>query len=143
MYEYRQKVMFEHCDPAGIVFYPRYFQMLNWVTESWFDECLGHPFSEVLGPMAGGVPTAKIEAEFLAPSRMGDVLSYGLRLNRLGTSSAGLGFVATSGGELRLRASSVIVFVDGRTGRPAAWPGALRAALDEELEPEPKEDGDA
>ena len=25
----QRKVRFQHCDPAGIVFYPRYFEMLN------------------------------------------------------------------------------------------------------------------
>ena len=28
-----QKVRFQHCDPAGIVFYPRYFEMLNTTIE--------------------------------------------------------------------------------------------------------------
>ncbi len=139
MYAFRQKVMFQHCDPAGIVFYPRYFEMLNWVTECWFDERLGHSFAEVMGPIAGGVPTAKIEARFLAPSRLGEVLDYQLRLVRLGRSSAGLAFAALCGDEMRLRAASVLVFVDGQSGRPAGWPEALRAVLTAELE----ENGDA
>ena len=25
----QRKVRFQHCDPAGIVFYPRYFEMIN------------------------------------------------------------------------------------------------------------------
>ncbi|MCO5127369.1 MAG: hypothetical protein M9957_08845 [Rhodobacteraceae bacterium] len=30
------RVGFNHCDPAGIVFYPRYFEMANTVCESFF-----------------------------------------------------------------------------------------------------------
>ncbi|MEL6103010.1 MAG: acyl-CoA thioesterase, partial [Pseudomonadota bacterium] len=26
-FQFLQKVLFKHCDPAGIVFYPRYFEM--------------------------------------------------------------------------------------------------------------------
>src|SRR5260370_493059 len=31
------QVLFRHCDPAGIVFYPRYFEMVNDLVEEWFD----------------------------------------------------------------------------------------------------------
>ena len=30
-----QKVLFKHCDPAGIVFYPRYFEMINDCVEAF------------------------------------------------------------------------------------------------------------
>ena len=33
-------VRFQHTDPAGIVFYPRYFEMINQVIEDWFAEKL-------------------------------------------------------------------------------------------------------
>ncbi|CPO21707.1 4-hydroxybenzoyl CoA thioesterase [Bordetella pertussis] len=29
------EVRFRHCDPAGIVFYPRYFEMINDFVEEW------------------------------------------------------------------------------------------------------------
>ena len=29
-------VRFQHCDPAGIVFYPRYFEMISQSVEEWF-----------------------------------------------------------------------------------------------------------
>ena len=31
-------IRFEHCDTAGIVYYPRFFLMLALVIERWFDE---------------------------------------------------------------------------------------------------------
>ena len=31
------EVRFRHFDPAGIVFYPRYFEMINDFVEEWFD----------------------------------------------------------------------------------------------------------
>jgi 4-hydroxybenzoyl-CoA thioesterase len=33
-----QKVLFKHCDPAGVVFYPRYFEMINDCVEALFDD---------------------------------------------------------------------------------------------------------
>jgi len=134
MYLYRQAVLFQHCDLAGIVFFPRYFEMLNAAVESWFGERLGHSFARLHGEMRAGLPTARIEVEFKQPSRLGDMLEIGLRLSRLGRSSAGLSFEARSGGQLRLAAASVLVYVRLPEGRPAPWPEALRAALQQELE---------
>ena len=36
-------IRFQHCDPAGIVFYPRFFEFTNQVVEDWFEEELGLP----------------------------------------------------------------------------------------------------
>ncbi len=34
-------IRFHHCDPAGIVFYPRYFVLFHELYEDWFAEGLG------------------------------------------------------------------------------------------------------
>ena len=39
----RRKVLFKHCDPAGIVFHPRYFETVNDCVAAFFD-ALGDPF---------------------------------------------------------------------------------------------------
>ena len=36
-------VRFEHCDPAGLMFYPRFFALMNEAVEDWF-AALGHSF---------------------------------------------------------------------------------------------------
>ena len=130
-YVYEQPVMFQHCDPAGIVFYPRYFEMLNATVETWF-EALGFPFATLLGPMGVGVPTAATEATFHAPSRLGERLCFTLTVERVGRTSLGLAIAADCDGERRLSATATIVCVAAATGRPAQWPAPLRAALVEE-----------
>ena len=57
-----QKVLFKHCDPAGIVFYPRYFEMVNDCVEAFFDEALGLPFEDLHD--SGAMPTAQIQTKF-------------------------------------------------------------------------------
>jgi len=54
----QQKVRFQHCDPAGIVFYPRYFEMINATVEEWFAQRLGVPFETLHGALGAAVPTA-------------------------------------------------------------------------------------
>ncbi|MCV2865872.1 hypothetical protein [Defluviimonas sp. WL0075] len=59
------RVEFNHCDPAGIVFYPRYFEMTNSVCERFFREVAGHSCAAMM--VAGeGVPTERMEADFHA-----------------------------------------------------------------------------
>jgi len=123
LFHYTQKVMFKHCDPAGIVFYPRYFEMMNDVVESFFAECLGLPFERLL--VTAGVPTVQTEAQFHAPSRHGEMLDISLGVTRLGRTSASFELRARAGEEARFTARSTLVHVDAE-GRPAPWDGPLR-----------------
>lgn len=112
-------VEFNHCDPAGIVFYPRYFEMTNSVIENFFREVAVSPFSEMM-KRGEGVPTAQIETEFHAPSRLGDVLDWRLYLLRLGRSSIRFRLEAWCEDEHRVTAKLVLVRV-GAEGKPIEW----------------------
>lgn len=123
---HRQQVLFRHCDPARIVFFPRYFEMLNDVVEAFFATVPGEAFHEMHPDR--GVPTARIETEFSAPSRHGDWLEFALVFTRVGRSSASTRFVCTCDGETRLTARSVLVHV-GPDLRSAPWSDVARRAL--------------
>ncbi|WP_224826037.1 thioesterase family protein [Cognatishimia sp. MH4019] len=122
------KIVFQHCDPAGIVFYPRYFEMINLTVEEWFAQRLGLSFAEMHGARRG-VPTATIEADFPAPSRLGDLLEAELTVTKLGRTSVGLQITAKAGDEVRMQVRSVLVYVDLDTGRPIPWPEDVRARM--------------
>ena len=63
------------CDPAGIVFYPRYF--------AWFDACTAGLFAAAGLPKPEmiakynllGIPMVDTRARFLVPSKFGDEVS--------------------------------------------------------------------
>ncbi|MCT1531920.1 acyl-CoA thioesterase [Sphingobacterium daejeonense] len=76
---------FQHCDAAGIVFYPRFLEMLNELVEDWFEEELGFPFKEL--HHGEGVPTADLKVAFVSPARLGDVFEKTLTVIKLGNSS--------------------------------------------------------
>ncbi len=123
-----QKILFKHCDPAGIVFFPRYFEMINDCVETFFDEVLGLPFEEL--HLYGGVPTAEIRTRFTAPSRHGDRLAFTLDCTKVGRTSLGLEIVATCEDETRFISSSTLVHVN-REGRPTPWPDHVATKLHE------------
>lgn len=134
IYEMRQKVLFKHCDPAGIVFFPRYFEMMNDCVEMFFSDVLGWPFERIHGE--GGVPTATIETQFIAPSRHGDMLVLRIEVKRLGRTSMRYEMTATCGGELRFRTEATLVNVD-TAGRPARWPREITEKLEDTKEDAP------
>ena len=128
MFSYPQKVLFKHCDPAGIVFFPRYFEMMNDCMETFFTEALEAPFEDLLKDR--GVPTAQISTQFTAPSRHGDRLLLALRVTRLGKTSFTYAMTATCDGETRFTTEGTIVHVN-RSGRPEPWPDDVRQRLSE------------
>lgn len=125
MFTRPQKIRFKHCDPAGIVFYPRYFEMMNDTVEEFFEAVLGYPFHRMM--QEAGVPTVAIQTEFHAPSRHGEALEITIEIKRVGRTSLTLAQSARCGGELRFGTELTLVHVD-QTGAPAPWPEApLRA----------------
>lgn len=130
-FRFEQKVLFKHCDPAGIVFYPRYFEMMNDAVEEFFSAILKAPFEKLL--MNGGVPTARIECTFSAPSRHGDNLEVMLICARLGRSSLDLKYQAVCASQTRFNATSTLVYIS-KTGKPVSWPDHVRAALQQQIQ---------
>ncbi len=129
-FETRQKIMFQHCDPAGIVFYPRYVEMFNAVVEEWFEQGLELSFAELVMERGKGVPTAHLEVAFKAPSRLGEVLELSLIVTKLGSSSVTCAIEAQCGGEARVGGTVTLVHIDGARMKSEPWPGDLRAKIE-------------
>lgn len=123
-----RRVRFADCDAAGIVFFPRYFEMLNGVVEDWFAGPLQASFRDLHLNRHVSVPTAAVQARFIAPSRLEDALTFSLTVTKLGGASCGLRHIIECDGQRRFEASQTIVYV-GRSMKPEPWPEALRARI--------------
>lgn len=124
------RVRFKDCDAAGIVFFPRYFEMLNDLVEDWFREALDWPFERMHGADRAGVPTADLQCRFVAPSRMGEVLTRELAVTRLGSSSCTLQvrFLGLQQ-DLRVEFTQRLVCVDTARIAPRPFPAPVREAI--------------
>ncbi|MEE8258159.1 MAG: thioesterase family protein [Sphingomonadales bacterium] len=131
-FNYQRKVAFGHTDPAGIVFYPRYFEMINETIEEWFAE-IGKPFKKLHFEDRNGVPIVHIEADFSRVGRLGDILDFSLKLVKFGRSSFELEIAASTAGELRFNTRCVLAFVDMDSGKAISIPDDLRAKFQEWL----------
>ncbi len=128
-FETQALVRFAHVDPAGIVFYPRYFEMLNGAVEDWFAQALGVDFRTMHVDRRLGTPTVKLDVSFAAPSRLGDRLTIAITPRAVGRSSCTIDVAFSCDGSERLRATVVLVCMDLDTHRAAPWPDAIRAAM--------------
>ncbi len=81
----QQKIRFKHIDYAGIVFYPRFLEMLNDLVEDWFEEALERPFSKMHD--TNGIPTVDLKIQFKNAARLGEILTKKLWVKELKTSS--------------------------------------------------------
>ncbi|MBT0670754.1 acyl-CoA thioesterase [Novosphingobium profundi] len=129
MFTTSTKVRFAHVDPAGIVFYPRYFEMLNGAVEDWFEDAVGQSFASLHLGRKVGTPTVHLEVDFQAPSRLGDVLEIAIVPLTLGESSCRLAVTFSCAGAARLRVELVLVCMDLASHRAMPWPEDLRAAI--------------
>ncbi|MDQ8031558.1 4-hydroxybenzoyl-CoA thioesterase [Bordetella genomosp. 1] len=129
-FEAEVEVRFRHCDPAGIVFYPRYFEMINDFVENWFDKGMDLPFHTLHVERHIGTPLASVHCDFSAPSRWHERLRQVLEVRRIGGASfqADVRFEGPDG-QLRLSARLTIVTVDLRTMRAMPLPDDLRARM--------------
>lgn len=128
-YTQRMPIRFTHTDPAGYVFFPRYFEMWQAAVEDWFTIGLGVPYAEMIAG-GHGLPTARTECEFLRPSHLGEILEIAVLLARLGRSSLDVRFIGRVAGEERVRAKSVLVYIALETGRSVPIESGLREKLE-------------
>ena len=87
----QEKVRFQHVDYAGIVFYPRFLEMLNCLVEDWFEEALDRPFSKM--HETNGIPTVDLKVQFKNAARLGEMLTKKLWVKELKNSSIVCGFI--------------------------------------------------
>lgn len=129
VFEKHHLVRFHHCDPAGIVFYPQYLVIFDELIEDWFNEGLKLDFARFHVQDRLGIPAARVECDFLAPSKIGDTLRLTLAVQRIGNSSFTLAMEGSCGGATRIRAIQVRVLaaLDGLRSVPI--PPELRANL--------------
>jgi 4-hydroxybenzoyl-CoA thioesterase len=124
-------IRFSDCDPAGIVFYPQYFVMLNGLIEDWFNEGLGVAYHAIVMERRVGLPTVRLEVDFRAVSRLGDRVLLSLQVERLGQKSLTLALQCRSlDGELRLSARQVIVTTSLDTHQSITIPPDVRSAIE-------------
>ena len=129
-YVFSAPVRFTHTDPAGYVFFPKFFEMFQAAVEDWFNYGLKVNYADLILEKGIGLPTAHTECDFKAPCKLGELIEFTLTLEKLGTSSITIVFTGRVNGEERLRAKSVLVAIRLTDGRPVPLNRELRKKLE-------------
>lgn len=131
------QVGFEHADVAGVVYYPRYFEMLSKVVERWFQEGLGCSYRQMHLVEKRGIPLVEVHCRFAHPSFLSDMLHYRLEVTRLGRRSVTMHIEGTCNGEPRIEADMTIVHTRLREGGMGSedLPADLTARMREFVRP--------
>ena len=125
----RIPVRFEHVDLAGIVFYPRYFEMINQAVEAFFTEALRCDFRRLHIDLRLGIPTTHFDVHFDAASRIGDMLDFEITLPQLGKTSFTIDHGVACAGESRLRVRQRLVCVTLDGIKPVRIPDDIRGHM--------------
>jgi 4-hydroxybenzoyl-CoA thioesterase len=124
-----RRIRFADCDPAGIVYFPRFLEMANEIVEDWFEARLALPFKDFHSDRGWGVPLVNTRVEFLKACRLGETLHLRLGVEALGRSSAVLSICGRTRGEERLRLRHKVAIVSLETRRAIAIPADLRERM--------------
>lgn len=117
------RVTWGQCDPAGIVFNPRFIEVFDDCTAQLLEAAAGMGKRDILAAYdAAGIPLVETTARFLRPVTYGDVCEITSRAAWLTTSSFGVRHSLRLHGEIAAEGEEVRVW----TARDAA--GRMRAA---------------
>jgi 4-hydroxybenzoyl-CoA thioesterase len=120
----QHRIEWGQCDPAGIVFAPRYFDMVTENTIMLF-EAAGVPPKRVMLDRedAAGYPAVELSARFLRPTSFGDVVTIESAAPAFGNSSFTIECRITLDGRTCVEVTEKRVW----TVRDASRPGGLRS----------------
>jgi len=130
-----RKIRFSHCDPAGIVYFVNFFDMVNAIVEDWFADAIGKDFEALHIQERVGFPIVNTGCEFFRPCHLGDRLELELSILRLGRSSIEFAVTGSVAGEEKFRARHKVALMSLDTQRALPIPDALR----EKMQPYVKE----
>lgn len=113
-----------HCEPAGIVYNPRFFEFFDWGTWTLFEAALGvkpHALGKTFGIM--GIPLVDAGAKFIAPARFGDVVELTSQVSEFRRSSFDVAHRLIVRGTLAVEGTETRVWAE----RDPADPKKIRA----------------
>jgi 4-hydroxybenzoyl-CoA thioesterase len=106
------------CDPAGIIFYPRYFEIFDASAAALFERALGMTKYQFLKAFDfAGFPLVRTQARFLKPTRFGDDVTVDSTIS-FGKSSFEIGHRVSLNGETCAEGSEKRVWVVRDPGDP-------------------------
>ena len=114
-----------HCDPAGIVFNPRFFEFFDTSTWLLFEAALGVKPEDLASTFnIVGIPLVDARAEFRKPAKFGDTIEIASRVAEFRRSSFDVEHRISVNGELAIEGGETRVWA----ARDPADPAKIKSA---------------
>jgi 4-hydroxybenzoyl-CoA thioesterase len=115
-----RRIEWSDCDPAGIVFYPRYFSMFDTSTTRLFERALGMSAAEIFKHFdVIGYPLVDARARFIHPIAFSDDITIETEVLEFRRSSFDMQHRLSKNGELAVEGFETRVWVGCHPGDPA------------------------
>ena len=107
-----RRIQWGECDPAGIVYYPRYFEMFDGSTTAMFSAALGLTKHQMFETYTfAGYPMVDTRARFMIPTKFGDDVVIETTMTEAKRSSFNIRHHLKIGGELAVECFETRVWV--------------------------------
>jgi 4-hydroxybenzoyl-CoA thioesterase len=100
-----------HCDPAGIVFHPRFIEYFDWACALLLQKATGLKKSQMVEAYGfAGFPIVDLQAKFLLPITYGDDVKIFSTVSSIKRSSIGVKHCLTRDGEVAVECTQTRVW---------------------------------
>lgn len=130
---FERPVRFEEVDAAGIAFFARFPAWAHEAMEAFFDQVDGG-YVDLITRRRIGFPAVRLDAEFFAPVRYGDVVAIETSVAHLGNKSATFHYRMRCGDRDVASVRHTVVITDLDAMRSTDMPDDVRAALSAHLD---------
>lgn len=127
-FEHTLRIRFHQCDPAGVLFFGRVFEL---VQATYEDLCraAGIDIQGLMDQHIYTTPIVRVEANYLQPVLVGEEVTVRAAIERVGDTSIHLSYtISGEDGTPRIAAKVVHVFVDADSWNKVTIPEDVRAA---------------
>jgi len=135
LFSFERELRFGDCDPSGIAYFPSYLNILNGVVEEFW-ATIGFPWPGLMTVRKIGTPTVHLTCDFSRPSVFGDLLTFNLRIGRVGRASLRLAHIVSGTDGMRWQARQTVTATSLADHHAIPWPEDIRNALLTHLDPD-------
>ncbi|MCS6997397.1 MAG: tol-pal system-associated acyl-CoA thioesterase [Casimicrobiaceae bacterium] len=125
------RIYYEDTDVAGVVYYANYLRYLERARTEWL-RAAGWDLATLQRNDDAVFVVRRIEADYLQPARLGDLLSVTCEPEAVGASRIDIRQRVLRGHELLLQARVIAAYIGASDGRPRRMPERMRSSLQDE-----------
>jgi len=122
----RRLVLWRDCDPAQIVYTPRFLDFVAEAVEGWFRHVFGVDWYGFRESRKVGIPAVHTSLDFAAPVHSGDELSLTVLIDEVGRSSLPFRVIGRLNDREAFRGVWIISTLDATDNRPISIPDDVR-----------------